>query len=122
MTKSASQAAAFYREVAANQKLWTIRDAGGIPTPSNSDGQRAMPFWSSVSRVQSFVASVSAYAAFEPVEMPWRDFTSRWAPGLERDELRVGVNWSGERATGFDVAPADVVRNVESAHLRHNTP
>ncbi|WP_354191718.1 hypothetical protein [Arthrobacter sp. UYCu712] len=26
-------------------------------------------------------------------------------PGLERDGLRVGLNWSGDRATGFDVEP-----------------
>ncbi len=33
---SASQAAAFYREVARTRKVWTVRDAGGYPAPENS--------------------------------------------------------------------------------------
>lgn len=30
--------------------------------------------------------------------------------GLEADELLVGLNWSGEVATGYDVEPADARR------------
>jgi hypothetical protein len=40
----------------------------------------------------------------------WRE---RWLPGLERDGLLVGVNWSGDRATGFDVEPANVARALD---------
>ena len=40
MGQSASQAAAFYREVAQNGRLWTCRDEGGFPQPKTSFGGR----------------------------------------------------------------------------------
>jgi hypothetical protein len=33
---------------------------------------------------------------------------------LERDGVLVGVNWSGARATGYDVKPSEVVANVNA--------
>jgi hypothetical protein len=114
MTRAASQAQAFYDEVALSGKLWTIRDADGFPAPRNAQGKRAQPFWSSLARVHSVVASVPAYGGFEPFEVSWADFAARWLPGLERDGLLVGVNWSGARATGYDLTPAEVKANFEA--------
>ena len=88
--------------------MWGIRDSGGFPAPLNGDGQRAMPFWSLRSRAERVVSAVPAYADFEVVEVSLDDFRTRWLPGLERDGLRVGLNWSGSRATGYDLEPSDV--------------
>jgi hypothetical protein len=46
----------------------------------------------------------------EPVEIELAAWRERWLPGLQRDRLLVGLNWSGERATGYDVDPADALR------------
>ena len=100
--------------------MWTLRDESGYPAPMNADGERAQPFWSSRSRVQKIIATVPAYDAFEPVEIPLSTFIERWLPGLERDGLCVGVNWSGDRATGYDVDPASVRAALEvAASSRH---
>jgi hypothetical protein len=112
--QSASQAAAFYREVAANRSVWTIRDDAGFPAPATAARQRAQPFWSSRQRAERVIASVPAYATFGVVQIPWDDFLARWAPGLKRDGILVGMNWSGERATGYDVDSEAVVKNVEA--------
>jgi hypothetical protein len=112
MSQSASQAAAFYREVARAGAVWTIRDAGGFPAPVTSEGRHAQPFWSSRSRAERIVATVPAYASFSVVEIKWTDFRDRWIAGLARDGLLVGVNWSGARATGYDVQPEQVLANV----------
>jgi hypothetical protein len=112
MSQAASQAAAFYREVAKSRKVWTIRDAGGYPAPKGTSGQRAQPFWSSMSRVEKIIGTVPAYAGFTPHEIPWEKFCSNWVPGLSRDGLLVGVNWSGKRALGYDLEPSQVERNV----------
>ncbi len=112
MTQAASQAHAFYREVARLGRLWTIRDAGGFPAPIVASGQRAQPFWSSRSRVEKIIQSVPAYRGFEPVELEWSVFEDRWVPGLTKDGILVGVNWSGSRALGYDVEPEQVARNV----------
>ena len=77
------------------------------------------PFWSSLSRAKKIVATVRAYSEFEPVELSWTEFVERWVPGLSRDGIQVGINWSGPRAAGYDVDPEQVVRNV--AALRSKT-
>ena len=114
MSQAGSQAWAFYRDVAKNERLWTIRDSGGFPAPKNMDGRRAQPFWSSLSRVQKILANVSAYDGFEPVELSWRDFCDKWVPGLTKDGILVGVNWSGPQATGYDIEPEVVQQSVQA--------
>ena len=113
MSQSASQAAAFYRDVAAGRRVWTVKDDGGFPAPKTSSGERAQPFWSSLSRVERIIRTVPAYAGFHPHELSWDEFRDRWIPGLTKDGLKVGVNWSGPRATGYDVEPASVQTAVE---------
>lgn len=112
MSTVAAHATAFYREVSESRRVWTVRDAGGFPAPMTASGRRSQPFWSSKERAEAIITSVDAYRAFEVVEIEWAVFRERWVPGLKRDGIDVGVNWSGARATGYDVAPDDVVRNV----------
>jgi Protein of unknown function (DUF2750) len=112
MSVSALQSAIFYREVAKNERLWTIRDAGGFPAPLNDENKRAQPFWSSKARAEKVIASVPAYSIFQPFELELRVFLERWVPGLIEDGILVGINWSGASATGFDVEPAQVAQNI----------
>jgi hypothetical protein len=109
---SAAHYAAFYEEAREAGAVWTVRDAGGFPAPETSTGARAMPFWSKRSRAERVVVNASAYASFDIVAIPLADFRERWLSGLERDGLLVGVNWSGERATGYDVAPTAVQQSL----------
>lgn len=115
VSQSASQAAAFYRDVAKSGRVWTIKDDGGYPAPLKPSGQRAQPFWSSASRVRRIISGVPAYGGFEPVELTWREFCEKWVPMLQESGLLVGVNWSGKRAVGYDLDPGDVVECVEAA-------
>lgn len=112
MGQSASQAAAFYKDVGKNLKLWTCKDEGGTPAPLTSSGKRAMPFWSSLSRVQKIIKSVPAYSVFEPLELSWKEFVDEWAQDLAQSDLLIGLNWSGKNATGYDLEPQDVIANV----------
>jgi hypothetical protein len=109
---SAPQADAFYAEALRERKVWTLRDAAGFPAPINGDGLRSQPFWSLRSRAERIRESVPAYAEMEVVELGIDSWRERWLPGLERDGLLVGLNWSGERATGFDLEPAEVERSL----------
>ncbi len=118
MSTSAAQAVAFYDEALREGSVWTTRDGGGYPAPLNPDGQRAQPFWSLRSRAERVVAHVHAYAGFIVEELPLERFRERWLTGLERDGIRVGLNWSGTRATGYDVAAVDVERNLAAATNR----
>jgi Protein of unknown function (DUF2750) len=113
MSQSASQAAAFYRDVAPVRKVWTIKDDGGFPAPLKPGGVRAQPFWSTLSRVERILKTVPAYSGFGPYELSWDEFRNRWIPSMTRDGLLVGVNWSGPRATGYDLEPLAVQRAIE---------
>ncbi|MBW3528158.1 DUF2750 domain-containing protein [Shewanella sp. NKUCC05_KAH] len=113
MTTSSLHASAFYKEVSKSKELWSIRDSGGIPSPNNLDGVRVMPFWSSRSRAEKLIKNVEAYRGFEPFSVPLSEFSSRWVTGLIKDQSLVGLNWSGLKATGFDVAPREVLINLE---------
>jgi hypothetical protein len=114
MSQASSQAWAFYREVAKSRVVWTLRVDSGFPAPQTSNGKRAQPFWSSLSRVEQVIATVPAYAGFQPVEVSWIDFCAKWVPGLARDGLLVGVNWSGKTAVGYDLEPEQLQRHVET--------
>jgi len=114
MSQAASQAWAFYREVADTRVVWTVRDEGGFPAPMTSSGKHAQPFWSSRSRVERIIKTVPAYSGFEPHEVSWEDFCSTWVPDLVEDGLLVGVNWSGKRAVGYDIDPQNLVRSVDA--------
>ncbi len=107
MSNAASQAAAFYSDVAQCGCVYTLRDNGGYPAPVG-DRSRAMPFWSSRARVEKITRTIPAYRNFEPVELELSTFMERWLPGLEKDALKVGLNWSGPGAAGYDVEPRNV--------------
>lgn len=115
MSQAAAQATAFFREVAVHHTIWTVREESGFPFPLNSEGRRAAPFWSSESRARRVIAQVPAYAGFTVVALTWEEVRDRWLPGLERDGFLVGINWTGERATGYDLEPRTVLERMEQA-------
>jgi len=114
MSQASSQAWAFYREVAKTRVVWTVSDEKGFPAPLTSSGKRAQPFWSSRSRVERIIKTVHAYSSFEPREISWDDFCDTWVPELSKDDYLVGVNWSGKRATGYDLEPDRLVEYVQA--------
>ena len=74
-----------------------------------------MPFWSLRSRAERVAEQVPAFAGFEVVEIALDAFLDRWLPGLEKDELRIGLNWSGGRATGYDLPATEVAERLAAA-------
>ena len=122
MSQAASQAAAFYRDVALSQVVWTIEDDGGIPCPVSTSGSRSMPLWSSLARVQRMIKVVPAYSAFRPLSIPWPKFVTAYVPDLSRDGVLCGVNWSGQRAVGYELSPQDLLRNVGFAERSLSAP
>ena len=120
MSTSAAQSAEFYVEALREGRVWGIKDGAGFPAPKNADGVRAMPFWSLQSRAERIIETVSAYTGFEPVEISLADWRSRWLPDLAVKGAHIGLNWSGTRATGYDIEPDAVERNL-AAHESSGT-
>jgi hypothetical protein len=108
MSLSGAHRAAFRREAPREGRVFAIRDEGGFPTPTDADGNRALPFWSKSSRAERVTILVPAYRGFDVVEIGLDDWLERWLPELDRDGFLVGVNWAGAHAAGYDVAAAEV--------------
>src|SRR5450631_1325939 len=72
---------------------------------------RTAPFWSSRSRREDHdrCAGVPGHGVLE-IDLSW--WKERWLPGLEKDGLLLGLNWSGERATEFDIEPSELLRSL----------
>jgi hypothetical protein len=124
MSISGAHADAFFQEVLREGQVWAIRDSSGIPAPQGAGGVRAMPFWSLASRAEKIITTVDAYAGFETFGIPLDEWRSRWLPGLERDGLFLGLNWSGPRATGYDIEPVSAMASLaarEASSRDHRT-
>lgn len=85
MSQAASQAAAFYRDVAKNRKMWAVRDGDGFVIFGKPG---SMPFWSTLSRVKKMISVMEHLSGTEPVEISWEEFYNEWVPKLERDKIQ----------------------------------
>jgi hypothetical protein len=115
MSVAAAQSAAFFKEIIAESAVWTIRDEGGFPAPMNGEKRRVQPFWSKEKRAKRIIETVPAYSGFVTHRLSLSDFKAAWLPGLSRDGLLVGLNWSGKRAVGYDFEPTEVCERLSSA-------
>src|SRR3954454_10887602 len=119
MSISGAHASAFFEEALREGQVWTIRDSGGIPAPMGSNGVGSMPFWSLASRAERIISTVEAYASFEKVSIPLNEWRTKWVQGCEHDGLNLGLNWSGKRATGYDVEPAVALSSLSARESRN---
>ena len=103
----------FFRDALATGYVYSMLDDGQIPTPTNDDGVRAMPFWSSVERVEKVIEQYEKIGILKPIRIPLAAFKREWLPGIEADKLKVGINWVGRPAAGFDIDPSEVLQHLE---------
>lgn len=74
-----------------------------------------MPFWSKESRAQRVIATVDAYQGFRTKVISVGEWERRWLPGIASDGFLVGLNWSGQRASGFDLSPDQVLARLAAS-------
>lgn len=112
MSQASAQYHAFIQGIVVHKKVWTLKDDEGSPTSTNLNGETVLPFWSLESKVVKIIKNVHAYRDFQPYEIKLEDFINKWIIGLEEDGLYVGVNWSGKKATGYDVKPNELLEHI----------
>lgn len=64
------QAAAFYRDVAADGAVWTIRDSGGYSASETLEARRAQPFWSSRRRAETAIENAQRTPSLKSSRFP----------------------------------------------------
>jgi uncharacterized protein DUF2750 len=105
--------AAFYRDVAKHQRLWTVGRSGQLAILPTRSGGKVQPFWSTRSRVERIVRAVPVYSGSEAIEVSWLEFRDAWLSRFRRDRTLIGVNWSGPHASGYELEPDWVQHCVE---------
>ena len=110
VSQSASQAAAFFREVARHRAVWYVRDDKGIPAPRTSSGKRAFPYWSSQARAQR--AAEIWGGGLRPVSVALETWRSQELPNLADEDYLIGINWTGPRLVGWDFTVPEVLNRL----------
>jgi hypothetical protein len=111
--QSASQAAAFFREIARHRLAWFVRDDQGSPAPKTESGKRVFPFWSSQARARRAASIWGGGLRAESVPLDaWR---SAVLPDLADDDYLIGINWTGPRLVGWEFTVAEVLNRLDHA-------
>ena len=112
MSFAATQASKFYEQVVRDGLVFTFEDAEGLLVfPIR--GIEVVPFWSSRERLEQIQKKMPKYAIYRIEVTPFEDFYARTLPWLEKQNIHIGVNWSGERLTGYDVSALDLRKNLD---------
>ena len=118
MSQSASQAAAFFREVVRHRTIRYVRDSEGCPTFKTPSGKRACPYWSSLARAQRAAKIWSAGLRAGSVALEtWRN---EELPELAAEDYLVGINLTGPRLVGWDFTVPEVLNRL--AHALQDGP
>jgi hypothetical protein len=99
----------------AKKRAFTFTDEGNLLV-FPVGGSEVVPFWSSRTRLQSIAKAHPKYAARQITEYSLADFEA-WLSQFESDGVLIGVNWSGPRLTGYNVAVPDL-----RAAMQHISP
>lgn len=86
--------------------------------PSSDSGEPAFPYWSTQARAER--AARIWGPGFRVVSMPLDHWREMALPDLAKDNLRVGINWSGPNLTGWDLTVAEVLNRL--AHSLSEPP
>jgi hypothetical protein len=116
MSTAAVHANAFYADVAKNRVVFTFLDDDSFLVFRIGDAE-VVPFWSTRSRMEKGRELHPKYAGYAVEEVPLSDFLGKTLSLLAEGGVRVGVNWSGARLSGFDISVDDARKNIDH-HLR----
>lgn len=118
MSTAALQANAIYADVIEHGVVFTLLEDESFPV-LHIDGNDVVPFWSSRARVERVRQEHPKYKRYEVDEIELSDFLTQTLSMLEEENIRVGVNWSGPRLTGYDVSVGDVRTSIDARAQRN---
>jgi hypothetical protein len=101
MSIASAQYDKFKEEVVNNGRAFTFTVNDELPVYPVASGE-TVPFWSSRSRLELIQKRVPKYRQWLITELTFADFWKR-LDQLDRENIHVGVNWSGARLAGYNV-------------------
>jgi hypothetical protein len=113
MADSGIEMDGFFEEAMAGGRVHTFSENGNYIV-YEVKGSEIIPFWSSLARMEAIRSEIPKYAKFgiQTLELP--AFLSEMLSRMDEEGILVGLNWTGNRLTGFNAEPEEVKRNFES--------
>ena len=56
--------------------------------------------------------AVEEWSHYKPTSITLEEYMNGWLPGLNQDELLVGVNWNA-KLIGIEVEPSELIKELE---------
>ena len=106
MSISAAQYDKFREQTVVEWRAFTFSAGGELLVYRVRSGE-TVPFWSSRSRLETIQRRLPKYRQWQITELRFEEFWRR-LDQLEREQVHVGVNWSGEELTGYNVPVAEL--------------
>lgn len=106
MSTAAAQYDKFREQVVVEERVFTFTDGGELLVYPVRTGE-TVPFWSSRTRLETIQRRLPKYRQWQITEISLGEFWRR-LDQLERERVQVGMNWSGDNLTGYNVAVADL--------------
>lgn len=112
MSAAAANASKFYEQVVSENLVFTLVDGDGYLVFPVGDTE-VVPFWSSRSRLVAIQKDHPKFSKWKITEESLSEFMTNSLSLFEEQNIRVGVNWGGQRLTGFDLAVSDLRQNLQ---------
>ena len=106
MSIAGAQYDKFREQAVTEERVFTFTDGGELLVYPIETGE-TVPFWSSRARLESIQRRLPKYRQWQITELSFREFWRR-LDQLDRENVQVGVNGSGARLTGYNVAVPDL--------------
>ena len=103
----------FISRVIADERVWYLSSESGIATASSedSDGTSVLLFWSDEAYARR--AMTETFPEFGVDSMDLFDFLFRWLPGMSRDGVLAGSNWTHD-LIGIEKNPLELREAIEA--------
>ena len=113
-TKSHEKVISFVKEALHSEKIFMIMGpdgaAGSFSTEyfdEENDNFPLIPFWTEGSQEEAEACVEENGEDFQIIYIPLKEFLGSWLPGMQEDEVIVGINWNADM-TGPEIEPAEL--------------
>src|SRR5689334_15702936 len=107
MSLAAAHAQKFYEQVVREGKVYTFEETDEFLVFPVGEIE-IVPFWSSRNRLLIIQKNHPKYRNYQIAELSFNEFYNQTLPLLEKETIRVGINWSGHRLQGYDSSVDDL--------------